>query len=406
MFDIEKIRQDFPILKRKINNNRLIYFDNGASAQKPRSVLDAMQLAYSEEYANVHRGLHYLSNLATDRYEAVRGKLAAFLNAGQPEEIIYTTGTTMGINLVAYGWGLPNLQADDEILLTVLEHHANIVPWHFLRERLGCRLIWVECDEKGDLDPERILASVTDRTKLIAITQTSNVLGTIIDIPAITSVTRERDIPVLVDASQSAVHMPLDVQALGVDFLVLTGHKLYGPSASGALYLNSARMDECQPFLGGGNMIAEVSRLNVTYAAPPHRYEAGTPPIVPIIGLGAAIDYVTSLGMDAICSWEQTLIEHADQTLGALEWLTLSGRPGNKAAIYSFLIDGPAHAHDLSTILDQQGIAVRAGHHCAQPLMDFLGLTATCRASLALYNTKEEIDQLAEGLETCHRLLQ
>jgi len=406
MFDVNAVRQDFPILEREINGNRLVYLDNGASAQKPRPVLDAMHRAYSEEYANVHRGLHTLSNLATSNYEAVRGKLQTFLNAARPDEIIYTTGTTHGINLVAYGWGIPNLEADDEIILTVMEHHANIVPWHFLRERQGCRLVWVECDPDGNLDPEHILDSITNRTRLIAITQTSNVLGTIVDIPAITAVAREQGIPVLADASQSAVHMPLDVQALGVDFLVLTGHKLYGPSASGALYLNASRMDQCRPFLGGGDMIAEVTRANVTYATPPHRYEAGTPPIVPMIGLGAALDYITGIGMEVIRNWERQLIQHADRTFGDLEWLFLSGRPGNKAAIYSFLIEGPAHAHDLSTILDQQGIAVRAGHHCAQPLMDFLGVTATCRASLALYNTFEEIDQLAEGLKTCRRLLQ
>ncbi len=406
MFDIDAIRQDFPILARTINGNPLVYLDSGASAQKPRVVLDAMQQAYSHEYANVHRGLHTLSNLATTRYEAVRGKLKTFLNAARPEEIIYTTGTTHGINLVAYGWGAPNLRPDDEIILTVMEHHANIVPWHFLRERQGCRLVWVECDSNGNLDPQRILDAITDRTRLIAITQTSNVLGTIVDIPTIATTAREHGIPILVDASQSAVHMPIDVQVLGVDFLVLTGHKLYGPSASGALYVNAARLDECRPFLGGGDMIAEVTRANVTYADPPHRYEAGTPPIVPIIGLGAALDYINGIGMEAICSHEQQLIAHADKTLGAIEWLDLSGRPCRKAAIYSFLIQGPAHAHDLSTILDQQGIAIRAGHHCAQPLMDFLGVTATCRASLAMYNTCEDIDQLAEGLRTCHRLLQ
>ena len=404
MLNVETIRKDFPILERSVNGNTLVYLDNGASAQKPRQVLDAINKGYAQEYANVHRGLHYLSTVATEKYEAVRVKLARFLNAASMDEITFTTGSTHGINQVAYSWGVPNLDKDDEIILSVMEHHSNIVPWHFLRERQGCRLRWVDCDEQGNLDPQRVIDSIGDRTRLIAMTQASNVMGTVVDIKAIIEAAGRRGVPVLVDASQAAVHMKIDVQDLGADFLVITGHKLYGPSASGALYMSRQRADECWPFLGGGNMIEEVGREHVSYARPPHKYEAGTPAIVSMIGLGAAIDYVTSLGMEAIHEYESYLVNYASARLSDLDWLTLHGNPAEKLAIYSFLIEGQAHAHDISTILDQQGIAVRAGHHCAQPLMEHLGVTATCRASLAVYNTFEEIDRLVEGLECCQRM--
>ena len=404
MFNVESLRSDFPILQRQIHGQPLVYLDNGASAQKPKPVIDAINRTYREEYSNVHRGLHYLSNITTDRYEEVRSKIKIFLNAHSDEEIIFTTGTTHGINLVAYSWGEANLQAGDEIILSVMEHHSNIVPWHFLRERIGCVLKWAIPDSEGNLDPQSVIDLISSRTSLIALTQTSNVLGTIVDIGTIAKHANERDIPVLVDASQAAVHMKIDVQELGVDFLAITGHKLYGPSASGALFISEARARECRPFFGGGDMIEEVTRKAVSYANPPHKFEAGTPPIVQIIGLGAALDYISAIGIEAIHEHEQKLIDYTNMRFSELEWLQVHGNPAKKAAIFSFLIDSTAHAHDLSTILDQMGIAVRAGHHCAQPLMEHLGVTATCRASLAMYNTIEEIDALIDGLKRCYKL--
>ncbi len=404
MYDVEEIRKDFPILSRHVNGRPLVYLDNAASAQKPKAVLDAVSKAYSEEYANVHRGLHYLSNAATDKYEAVRSKIRAFINAGQDKEIIYTTGSTESINIVAYSWAMPNLQAGDEIILSVLEHHANIVPWHFLRERQGVRLIWAEPDDCGALDPQKIADKVTSATKLIAVSHMSNVLGSRIDIKQITAMARGRGIPVLADGSQSAVHGPVDVRDLDVDFFALTGHKLYGPSASGALYVRPERLSEMRPFKGGGDMIREVRREQVTFADPPLMLEAGTPPIVQMIGLGAALDYLQELGMERIAGHEARISAYASEQLGREPWIRLQGTAPDKAAIYSFTLDGAAHPHDISTILDQQGIAVRAGHHCAQPLMDFLGVNATCRASFGLYNTKDEVDRLVEGLRVCRDL--
>lgn len=404
-FDLAKIRADFPILARQVNGHPLVYLDNGASAQKPEAVLQRMDRAYREDYANVHRGLHTLSTLSTEAYEAVRGKIARFLGAPRAEDIVFTTGTTEGINLVSYAWAAPRFQPGDEIVLSLLEHHANIVPWHFLRERQGVVLKWVAPEADGALPPEKILAALTPRTRLIAVTHMSNVLGTIVDVAAICAGARAAGVPVLVDGSQAAVHQPVDVTALGCDFYAITGHKLYGPSGSGALYIRPERQAEMRPFLGGGDMIAEVTQDAVTYAAPPLKFEAGTPGIVQQIGLGAALDYLTEIGMDRIAAHEADLRSYAEARLSALNYLQLQGRAPAKGALFSFTMTGGAHPHDIATILDKRGIAVRAGSHCAMPLLQHLGLTATARASFGLYNTRAEVDALVEGLELCHRLL-
>ena len=403
-YDVDLIRKDFPILSREVNGRPLVYLDNGASAQKPRCVIEAVTQAYSMEYANVHRGLHYLSNLATDHYEAVRGKIARFLNAGSEHEIVFTSGTTEGINLVSYGWAVPRLQPGDEIVLSIMEHHANIVPWHFLRERQGVVLKWVDVDANGDLDPQAVLDAIGPRTRLVVVTHMSNVLGTKVDVAAICAGARARGVPVLVDGSQAAVHMPVDVQDIGCDFYAITGHKLYGPSGSGAIYIRSERLAEMRPFMGGGDMIREVTRDTVTWNDPPMKFEAGTPGIVAQIGLGVALDYMTGLGMDAIAAHEADLRDYAQARLSGLNWLNLQGKSATKGAIFSFTLNGAAHAHDISTVLDKKGIAVRAGTHCAMPLMEHLGVGATCRASFGLYNTRAEVDALVGGLELCHDL--
>ena len=404
MFDVGEIRSQFPILSRHVNGKPLVYLDNGASAQKPQAVIDAVTTAYSYEYANVHRGLHYLSNLATDKYEAARVTIAKFLNAPSPDHIVFSTGTTEAINLVSYGWAAPRLQAGDEIILSIMEHHANIVPWHFLRERIGVVLKWVDIDANGDLDPQAVLDAISPRTKLIAVTHMSNVLGTVVDIAAICHGAQAKGVPVLVDGSQAAVHMAVDVAALGCDFYAITGHKLYGPNGSGAIFIHPDRMAEMQPFLGGGDMIREVTRDSVTYNDPPMKFEAGTPGIVQQIGLGVAIDYMMGLGMDNIAAHERRLRDYARAQLAGLNWLQLQGNSASKGAIFSFTLDGAAHAHDISTVLDKRGIAVRAGTHCAMPLMTHLGVGATCRASFALYNTTEEVDALISALHLCHDL--
>ena len=404
MYNVDEIRKDFPILSREVNGKPLVYLDNGASAQKPKAVIDAVTHAYSMEYSNVHRGLHTLSNLATENYEAVRGKVARFLNAPDEREIVMNSGTTEGINLVAYGWAMPRMEPGDEIILSVMEHHANIVPWHFLRERQGVVLKWVDVDANGDLDPDKVIGAIGPKTKLIALTHLSNVLGTVVDIKTIAAAARDRGVPVLVDGSQAAVHMPVDVADLGADFYAITGHKLYGPSGSGAIWIRSERMAEMRPFMGGGDMIREVHKDEITWAEPPMKFEAGTPGIVQQIGLGAALDYMMGLGMENIAAHEQSLRDYTRTRLDGLNWLNVQGQSAGKAAIFSFTMDGAAHAHDISTILDKKGVAVRAGHHCAGPLMDHLGLTATCRASFGLYNTKAEVDVLVDALELAHEL--
>ncbi|CUI00819.1 cysteine desulfurase [Leisingera aquaemixtae] len=404
MYDVEKIRADFPILSREVNGKPLTYLDSGASAQKPQVVIDAVTKAYAEEYSNVHRGLHFLSNLATEKYEAVRGIISRFLNAGDEHTIVLNSGTTEGINLVAYGWAMPRLQAGDEILLSVMEHHANIVPWHFLRERQGVVLKWVDTEADGSLDPQKVIDAITPKTKLVAVTQCSNVLGTVVDVKAITQGAHAKGVPVLVDGSQGAVHMPVNVQDIGCDFYAITGHKLYGPSASGAIYIKPERMAEMRPFIGGGDMIKEVSKEQVIYNDPPMKFEAGTPGIVQTIGLGVALEYMMDLGMENIARHEAGLRDYAMERLTGLNWINIQGQAPGKAAIFSFTMEGAAHAHDISTILDKKGVAVRAGHHCAGPLMDHLGVSATCRASFGLYNTKEEVDTLISALELAHDL--
>ncbi|PIE09263.1 MAG: cysteine desulfurase [Rhodobacterales bacterium] len=404
VYDVDAIRGDFPILTREVNGRPLVYLDNGASAQKPQVVIDAVTRAYAQDYANVHRGLHTLSNIATEAYEAVRGTIARFLNAPSEDEIVMTSGTTEGINLVSYGWAAPRLETGDEIILSVMEHHANIVPWHFLRERQGVVLKWVEPGADGSLDPQAVLDAITPRTKLIAVTQMSNVLGTRVDVKAICAGARAQGVAVLVDGSQGAVHGPVDVADIGCDFYAITGHKLYGPSGSGAIWIRSERQAEMRPFLGGGDMIREVSRDTVTYADPPLRFEAGTPGIVQQIGLGAALDYLMALGMDKIAAHEADLASYASARLGELNFVNVQGRAPGKGAIFSLTMAGAGHPHDISTVLDKRGIAVRAGHHCCGPLMDHLGVSGTARASFGLYNTRAEVDALIDGLRLCHDL--
>lgn len=404
MYDVTEVRRDFPILSRQVNGKPLVYLDNGASAQKPQVVIDAITTAYSHEYANVHRGLHYLSNLATDKYEAVRGKVARFLGAADEDEIVLNSGTTEGINMIAYGWAMPRLQPGDEIILSVMEHHANIVPWHFLRERQGVVIKWVDCDMNGVLDPQQVIDAIGPRTRLIGITHMSNVLGTVVDVKTICHAARDRGVAVLVDGSQAAVHMPVDVADIGCDFYAVTGHKLYGPSGSGAIYVRKDRLAEMRPFIGGGDMIREVTKDTVIYNDPPMKFEAGTPGIVQTIGMGVALDYMMGLGLDQIAAHERALAEYTAQKLSGLNWITVQGNAPGKGAIFSFTMQGGAHAHDISTILDKKGVAVRAGQHCAGPLMEHLGTPATCRASFGLYNTQAEVDTLIDALELAHDL--
>lgn len=405
MYDVNRIRADFPILAREVNGRPLVYLDNGASAQKPRCVIDAMTQFYEQDYANVHRGLHYLSNVATEKYESVRGTVARFLNAPSEEEIVFTTGSTEAINLVSYAWAAPRLQPGDEIVLSILEHHANIVPWHFLRERQGVVLKWVEIEADGSLDPEKVIAAIGPKTRLVAVTHMSNVLGTRVDVKAIAAGAHAKGVPVLVDGSQGAVHAPVDVADIGCDFYAITGHKLYGPSGSGAIFIRRERMEEMRPFLGGGDMIDTVTRDAVTYARPPLRFEAGTPGIVQQVGFGVALNYLMGLGMENVAAHEAALRDYAQAKLSGLNWLNIQGNAPDKGAIFSMTLNGPAHPHDISTILDKRGVAVRAGTHCAMPLLTSLGLTATARASFGLYNTREEVDTLVSALELCHELL-
>ena len=404
MFDVSQIRKDFPILTREVNGKPLVYLDNGASSQKPDVVIDAVTRAYREEYANVHRGLHYLSNLATEKYESVRGIVAKFLNAADESEIILNTGTTEGINMVAYGWAMEHLKQGDNIVLSVMEHHANIVPWHFLRERLGIELKWVNIDDRGNLDTQSVIDAIDKKTKLVAITHMSNVLGTIVDVKTICHKAQSLGVATLVDGSQGAVHMAVDVQEIGCDFYPITGHKLCGPTGSGAIYVKAERMVEMRPFLGGGDMIKEVHKDTVIYNEPPMKFEAGTPGIVQTIGFGVALNYMMNIGLNNIAEYEAELKEYALAKLTALNWLRLQGEPDNRGAIFSFTMENAGHAHDISTILDKKGVAVRAGQHCAGPLMDHLGVTASCRASFAFYNTKSEVDTLVESLQLANDL--
>ncbi len=396
-YDVNRIREDFPILGMQVYGKPLVYLDNAASAQKPKAVLDRIQQAYTSEYANVHRGLHYLANAATEGYEGAREKVRAFLNASRPEEIIFTRNATEAINLVAYTFAKERVQAGDEIVLSIMEHHSNVVPWHFLRERQGAVLKWAPVDEEGNFLIDEFEKLLSPRTKLVAITHMSNMLGTVVPVKDVVKLCKARGIPVLVDGSQGAVHLDVDVQDIGCDFYVFTGHKVYGPSGIGALYGRYDLLAAMPPFNGGGEMIRDVFEDRVTYGDPPHRFEAGTPPIVQAIGLGAAIDYMNSIGKARIRAHEHAVSAYAHEKLREINSIKIFGNAKDKGPILSFEMKG-AHPHDVATIIDRSGVAVRAGTHCVMPLLHRYGVTATCRASFGLYNTRDEVDSLARAL--------
>ncbi|MCA1542892.1 cysteine desulfurase [Bradyrhizobium sp. NBAIM32] len=396
-YDVTRVRQDFPALAMQVYGKPLVYLDNAASAQKPSAVLDRMTQAYTSEYANVHRGLHYLANAATEAYEGGRTKVAQFINAARTEEVIFTRNATEAINLVASSWGAPNIGEGDEIVISIMEHHSNIVPWHFLRERQGAVIKWAPVDDEGNFLIDEFEKLLTSKTKLVAITQMSNALGTIVPVKDVVRIAHARGIPVLVDGSQGAVHLPVDVQDIGCDFYVFTGHKVYGPTGIGVLWAKYDHLVAMRPFNGGGEMIREVSRDVVTYGDPPHKFEAGTPAIVEAVGLGAAIDYVNSIGKERIAAYEADLTAYAQERLREINSLRLIGTARGKGPVISFELKG-AHAHDVATVIDRQGIAVRAGTHCVMPLLERFNVTATCRASFGMYNTREEVDHLAQAL--------
>jgi cysteine desulfurase/selenocysteine lyase len=396
-YDVARVRQDFPALSLNVYGKPLVYFDNAASAQKPNAVLERMERAYKTEYANVHRGLHYLANAATEAYEGARAKVAKFVNARRNEEIVFTRNVTEAINLVASSWGEPNIGEGDEIVLSIMEHHSNIVPWHFLRERHGAVIKWAPVDDEGNFLIEEFEKLLTAKTKLVAITHMSNALGTLVPIKEVIRIAHARGIPVLVDGAQGAVHLVVDVQDLDCDFYAFTGHKLYGPTGIGALYAKHEHLVAMRPYNGGGEMIREVARDWVTYGEPPHKFEAGTPPIVQAIGLGAAIDYVNAIGKERIAAHEHDLVTYAEGRLRAINSLRIIGTARNKGPIISFEMKG-AHPHDVATVIDRQGVAVRAGTHCVMPLLERFNVTATCRASFGMYNTREEVDRLAQAL--------
>jgi cysteine desulfurase/selenocysteine lyase len=396
-YDVMRVREDFPALAMQVYGKPLVYLDNAASAQKPKAVLDRLMQAYTSEYANVHRGLHYLANAATEAYEGARTKAAHFVNARRPEEIIFTRNVTEAINLVASSYGEPNIGEGDEIVLSIMEHHSNIVPWHFLRERHGAVIKWAPVDDDGNFLIEEFEKLLTPRTKLVAITQMSNALGTIVPVKDVVKLAHARGIKVLVDGAQGAVHLPVDVQDIDCDFYAFTGHKVYGPTGIGVLYAKHDLLVEMRPFNGGGEMIREVAQDWVTYGDPPHKFEAGTPPIVQAIGLGAAIDYVNAIGKERIAAHEHDLVEYAQARLREINSLRLIGTAKGKGPVISFELKG-AHPHDVATVIDRQGIAVRAGTHCVMPLLERFNVTATCRASFGMYNTREEVDHLAQAL--------
>jgi cysteine desulfurase/selenocysteine lyase len=403
-FDPQSARKDFEILSRRVYGNSLAYLDNAASAQKPRPVLEAMYDFASSEYANVHRGVHYLSAVATERYEAARETVRQFLNSAHGDEIVFTKGGTEAINLVSYSYLAPRIQPGDEIVLSVMEHHSNIVPWHFLRERQGAVLRWVDVNDDGSLDAEAVDAAIGLKTKLVAIAHMSNVLGTIAPLKEIVTRAHAKGVPVLADGCQGVVHLPVDVRDLDVDFYAFTGHKLYGPTGIGALYGKRALLKGMRPFDGGGEMIREVARDAISYADPPARFEAGTPPIIEAVGLAAAIDYVSALDRAAVAAHENDLLAYATEQVKELNWVRVIGEAKDKGAILSFETEG-MHAHDVATILDREGVAVRAGHHCAQPLMERFGVSSTTRASFALYNTRDEVDVFVAALKKARSIL-
>lgn len=402
-FDVDALRAQFPILSREVNGHPLVYLDNAASAQKPEAVIDAVANVWRTSYANVHRGLHTLANEATEAFEGARGKVSAFLNAPAPEHIVFTKSATEAINLVASSFGA-TLKEGDEIILSQMEHHSNIVPWHFLRERQGVVIKWIPVDEAGALDLEAYKALFTERTRLVSLVHMSNVLGTVNPARELTRIAHAHGAAILFDGTQAAVHMPVDVEEIGCDFYIFTGHKLYGPNGAGALYAAGDWLDRLQPYQGGGEMIAEVSEDGVVYADVPHKFEAGTPAIADVIGLGAAIDWVNGLDRMAALDHERALLDRAEAGLAEIDGLRLFGRTQDKGAIASFLIDG-AHPHDLAQLMDKYGVAVRAGHHCAHPLMKRYGVPGTVRASFAPYNTFDEVDAFLTALHKAKSFL-
>jgi cysteine desulfurase / selenocysteine lyase len=403
-YDVTRVRNDFPALAMQVYGKPLVYLDNAASAQKPQSVLDRLTQAYTSEYANVHRGLHYLANAATEAYEGAREKVRGFLNAARPEEIIFTRNATEAMNLVAYTFGRERIQPGDEIVLSIMEHHSNIVPWHFLRERHGAVIKWAPVDDEGNFLIDEFEKLLTDRTRMVAVTHMSNMLGTAVPVKDVIRIAHARGIPVLVDGAQGAVHLDVDVRDLDCDFYAITGHKLYGPTGIGALYGKYEHLAKMPPFNGGGEMIREVFEDRVTYGEPPHRFEAGTPPIVQAIGFGAALDYIQSIGKPRIRAHEHDLVGYAHERLREVNSLRIFGHAHDKGPIVSFELKG-AHPHDVATIIDRAGVAVRAGTHCVMPLLARFGVTATCRASFALYNTREEVDILAQALRKAQEFL-
>ncbi len=403
MPDFDKIRADFPILSRTVHGKPLVYLDSAASAQKPQQVMDALLAAYTEAYANVHRGLHFLSEASTDAYEAVRGKVAHFIGAASGDEIVLTAGATMSINMIAQCWALPRLQADDEILISIAEHHANIVPWQMVAEKTGAVVRAFPMDADGSFNMASFTEMMTPRTRIVSVPHVSNVLGTVFPISDIAKIAHDAGALMVVDGCQGVVHMPVNVQALGADFYVFSAHKLYGPNGVGVLWGKAEILAELPPFLGGGDMIDRVTIEKTTYALPPQRFEAGTPAIAETIALGAAIDYVETIGMAAIRAHEQDILSYAHQRLSAVEGLRLIGTAAGKSGVVSFVMDA-AHPHDISTIIDHDGVAIRAGHHCAQPLMDFYDLPSTARASVGLYSRREDFDALAQALDKVNRI--
>jgi len=402
-YDLEAVRADFPILTRRVHGRPLVYLDNAATTQKPAAVLDAERDCYERYYANIHRGVHLLSVESTDAYEVVREKVRAFVNAAETREIVFVRGTTEAINLVAQTYGRRNVGPGDEVLITALEHHSNIVPWQLLCEEKGAKLRVAPIDRTGTLDVAALRALVTDRTRIVAVAHVSNALGTVNPIREIVEIAHAREVPVLVDGAQAISRLPVDVQALGCDFYAFSGHKLYGPSGVGVLWGRENLLEAMPPWQGGGDMISSVTFEKTTYNVLPYKFEAGTPNIAGAIGLGAAIDYVRALGIERIGRHEDSLLAKATRAVGAIPGVTLVGTAREKAAVLSFTMDC-VHPHDIGTVLDRNGIAVRTGHHCAQPVMDFFGVPATARASFALYNTPQEIDALVAGIEDVRRM--
>jgi cysteine desulfurase / selenocysteine lyase len=402
-FDLDRIRADFPILGRRIRGKPLVYLDNAATSQKPQSVIDAVTHFYTAENANIHRGVHYLSERATAAYDLVREEVARFINAPSSRQVIFTKGATEGINLVAQSYGRPQLKPGDNIVITTMEHHSNIVPWQLLCEQTGAVLKAAPIDEKGELDVTGLEALLTDRTRLVALVHVSNALGTINPVKSIVALAHERGIPVLVDGAQAAPHLLVDVQDLDCDFYVFSGHKVFGPTGIGVLYGRETLLEAMPPYQGGGDMIATVSIQRSTYAPLPAKFEAGTPMIAQVAGLGAALKYVDTVGLENVGAWERELLAYATDCILEIEGLRIIGTAQHKASVLGFVMNG-VHPHDIGTILDNEGIAIRAGHHCAQPVMERFGVPATARASFAFYNTLDEVDALIAGLRTVKKM--